>query len=310
MWELAYIARDFDDRRKAIFEDIDRPDGPSWAQIYAVCIEKLKTIEKSIDEYGRPPAPAQQSASAPAQSAQRVVPPPRNEDVWAPPRPSTGLGSRVGGVVKSIGTSPGKTPVEYLGNEARRRIGQATDQYLTKEQKEMMTPEHINTSARNLALKVLSTPWVGPLFHHNFRRSLVKAVLGTPYAEPSVPINAAFILSQFAVSSLVEDKYGNVQRDVATIIRTFTVLIKKLESFSENFPVHWTDLSGKRVCPEVDALLDALKEGLGRLATSFAPYATDLRLSRADMRLAREAAEKPLPKQVAAAGGPEMEQVR
>ena len=24
MWELAYISRDFEDRRKAIFEDIDR----------------------------------------------------------------------------------------------------------------------------------------------------------------------------------------------------------------------------------------------------------------------------------------------
>ncbi|KAH7039852.1 nuclear envelope protein [Microdochium trichocladiopsis] len=310
IWELAYIARDFDDRRKAIFEDIDRPEGPMWAQIYSICMDKLKTIEKSIDEYGKVPAPVQQQAPAPAPASQRIVPPPSNEDVWAPPRQSTGLSSRVGGVVKSIGTSPGKTPAEYLGTEARRRIGQATDQYLTKEQKEMMSPEHLNSSARNLALRVLSTPWVGPIFHQDFRRSLVKAVLGTPYAEPSVPINAAFILSQLAVSSLAEDRYGNVQRDVSTIVRTFTVLIKKLEKFSADFPVHWTDLSGKRECPEVDALLDALKDGLSRLVTAFSPYATDLRLSRADMRLAKEAAEKPLPKLVEAAGGPEMEQVK
>ncbi|KXJ96316.1 nucleoporin protein Ndc1-Nup [Microdochium bolleyi] len=311
IWELAYIARDFDDRRKSIFEDIDRSDGPMWAQIYAICIDKVKTVEKAIDEYGKAPAPAPQAAPAQAQPSQRVVPPPSNEDVWAPPKPATGLSSRVGGVVKSMGTSPGKTPAEYLGTEARRRIGQATDQYLTKEQKEMMNPEHLNSSARNIALRVLSTPWIGPAFQQNFRRSLVKAVLGTPYAEVSVPVNAAFILSQLAVSSLAEDRYGNVQRDVSTIIRTFTVVIKKLEKFSGDFPVHWTDLSGKRECPEVDSLLEALRDGLGRLVTAFQPYATDLRLSRADMRLAREAAEKPVPTLVAAAQKPaEMEQVR
>ncbi|KAJ1338761.1 Nucleoporin protein Ndc1-Nup [Microdochium nivale] len=311
IWELAYIARDFDDRRKAIFEDIDRPEGPMWAQIHAICIEKLKIVEKSIDEYGQAPAPVTQVAPAPSQPPQRVVAPPNNEDVWAPPKPATGLSSRVGGVVKSMGTSPGKTPAEYLGTEARRRIGQATDQYLTKEQKEILNPEHLNSSAQSLAVRVLSTPWIGPIFHQNFRRSLIKAVLGTPYAEVSVPVNAAFILSQLAVSSLVEDRYGNVQRDVANIIRTFTVLIKKLEAFGAEFPVHWTDLSGKRECPEVDSLLEALREGLSRLVTAFQLYATDLRLSRADMRLAKEAAQKPMPTLVAAAGkGVEMEQVR
>jgi nucleoporin NDC1 len=107
-----------------------------------------------------------------------------------------------------------------------------------------------------------------------------------------VYINAAYALSQLAACSLREDKYGNVQRDVPTIIRTFTIVIKKLEMFRDEFPTHWTDLGKDRQCPEASELLAALKDGLGALVTAFSAYSSDLRLSRQDMRWAREAAEK------------------
>ena len=55
MWELAFIARDFPDRRKAIYEDIDRKDGPMWSQVYQICLDVLKSTETNIDAYLAPP---------------------------------------------------------------------------------------------------------------------------------------------------------------------------------------------------------------------------------------------------------------
>lgn len=42
MWELAFIARDYESRRKAIYEDIDRKDGTMWSQVYAICLDIMK----------------------------------------------------------------------------------------------------------------------------------------------------------------------------------------------------------------------------------------------------------------------------
>jgi nucleoporin NDC1 len=115
-------------------------------------------------------------------------------------------------------------------------------------------------------------------------------VLGSPYGEPSLYVNAAVALSQLAVNSLKEDKYGHVQRDVAAVIRGLTGVVKKLEKFAGELKTHWTDVEGKRECPEVEEVLAALRDALGRLMEAFGPYARDLRLSLTDVRLAREAA--------------------
>jgi nucleoporin NDC1 len=115
-------------------------------------------------------------------------------------------------------------------------------------------------------------------------------VLGAPYGEPSLYVNAACALSGLAVKSLREDKYGNVQRDVAAVIRALTGVVKKLEEVKAGLPNHWTDVEGGRGCPEVEEVLDALRDALKRLMEAFGLYARDLRLSLTDVRLAREAA--------------------
>ncbi|KAI1760599.1 nucleoporin protein Ndc1-Nup [Hypoxylon sp. FL1150] len=294
MWELALIARDFDARRQAIFEDIDRKDGPMWSQLYVTCLSVLKAVEERVDNYGKPPTPPPAPAeTAPQQPPPRLVQPPKDDNVWAPTAPPKGLRGAVGKVVNNVITSPGKTPAEVYLPEAKKRALEATDRILTQEQKDMLRPENVNTMVHTLAFKVLSTPTIGPVFQQLFGRRLTTAVFGQPYGEPSIYVNAAYAVSKLAVSSLAEDRYGNVQRDVPALIRTFTTIIKKLERFRDTLPIHWTDLRKTRECAEVEELLDALKDGLGELVTAFSPYSTDLRLTRADMRLAREAAEKP-----------------
>ncbi|KAI2779235.1 nucleoporin protein Ndc1-Nup [Daldinia loculata] len=322
MWELALITRDFDIRRRSIFEDIDRKDGTMWSQIYATCLSTIKSLEQRIDEYGKPPAPPPvQPNAAPPKPQARVVQPPKTDDVWAPAPSSRGFRDSLGKFVTSVATSPGKTPAEVYLPEAKKKALEATDHLLTKEQKEALSPEGINSLAQTIALRFLALPTFGIFFQQLFSRRLATAVLGRPYGEPSIYVNAAYALSKLAVSSLTEDQYGNVQRDVPTIIRTFTAVIKKLERFRDGFPMHWTDLRKNRVCPEVDELLEALKDGLSELITAFGQYSSDLRLTRADMRLAREAAEKKqveavaeVPRRAAATrtaeAQPQMQQVR
>ncbi|KAJ3553525.1 hypothetical protein NPX13_g10870 [Xylaria arbuscula] len=271
LWELAFITRDFTTRRQAIYEDIDRKDGPMWSQIYAVCIDTIRDLERRIDEYGRAPAPAG-PASAPAQPRERLSRPIQANDVSAPRHvPKTSL---VTNTVAQLVTSPGRTPAQDWAPVIK---------------KEGWT----SGRPRTLTLRAMALPVIGPFFQQTFSRRLAKAIFGSPYAETSVYINAAYALSQLAVHSLTEDRYGNVQRDVPTIIRTLTVIIRKLETFRDGFPIHWTDLTQSRQCPEVSEVLNALKTDLGALVDAFGLYSADLRLSRADMRLAREAAQRP-----------------
>ncbi|KAI0535592.1 nucleoporin protein Ndc1-Nup [Xylaria digitata] len=292
MWELAFIARDYPARRQAIFEDIDRRDGPMWSQIYTLCLSTVQSIQHRIDEYGKAPAPvpSTEPVAAPMQPRERISQPVRANDVSAP-RP-VDKGALLTDTISRLVTSPGRTPVEDWMPVIRRRAGQVADRVMTQEQKEAIRPQVLRGHLWALALRVLSLPVIGPIFQQTFDRRLAKVVLGTPYAESSVYINATYALSRLAVHSLAEDRYGNVQRDVPAIIRTFTAVINRLEAFRDGFPAHWTDLSRSRQSVEVTEVLVALKDGLNVVLTAFGPYSGDLRLGRADMRMAREAAAR------------------
>lgn len=292
MWELAFIARDYTARRQSIFDDIDRKDGPMWSQIYALCLDTIRSIERRIDEYGKPatPAPGTELVSFAKQPRERISPPLKTDDVSVP-RPAA-RPSAVRDTVSKALTSPGKTPMESLLPKIKKGAVLVADRVMTGEQKEAIQPEALRGYLSTLSLRALALPFIGPMFQQTFDRQLARAVLGAPYAEISVYMNAAYALSHLAVYSLAEDKYGNVQRDVATIIRTFTAVIRKLETFRDGFPTHWTDMSHSRQCAEVTEVITALKDGLGALVEAFGPYSSDLRLSLADMRKAREAATR------------------
>jgi len=134
---------------------------------------------------------------------------------------------------------------------------------------------------------------------------MAAVVLGQPYGDVGIIVDAIDALTRLAVCSLKEDKYGNVQRDVKLIIRTFTTTVTQLEGFKKSLGVHWTDIEKKQESPEADAILVALKGGLNELVTAFGDYSEDLRLSQSEMRMAREAAT---PAPTPAPVRPEMEQ--
>ena len=127
---------------------------------------------------------------------------------------------------------------------------------------------------------------------------MAAVVLGSPYGDVGIIVDAIDSITRLAVCSLKEDPYGNVQRDVPNIIRTFTTTVAKLEDFKKRLGVHWTDVEKKQESPETDTILAALKGGLHELLAAFGDYSEDLRLSQRDMREAREAATPTTTKQV------------
>lgn len=168
-------------------------------------------------------------------------------------------------------------------------LKQAEDVILTPKQKEEVTAQGFSAVFKDWATWFLRTNFGGP-FRQEYRRRIRTVVLGSPYGDVGIIVDAIDSLTRFAVKSLKEDKYGNVQRDVKLIIRTFTTTVTKLEKFKDTLEFHWTDVEKKRESPEVDTILAALKGGLNELIHAFGDYSEDLRLSQSEMRMAREAA--------------------
>ncbi|KJZ80161.1 hypothetical protein HIM_00011 [Hirsutella minnesotensis 3608] len=292
MWELALIAQDFETRRKAIYSDIDRKDGPVWSQICAVCMEIIQSMETRAENFGKPPASSipQPETVAPRQ---RVSAPLRDDPIVQSRGQASGLRGGVEKAWDQLGRAPGASPVSELSPLAKKTWNDAKDRMLTKEQQVALSPEHIKSGFEQWAAGLMKVDWVGSLFRQGFRTRFAAAVLGAPYAEPTLYINAVRAICLLAVHSLSEDEFGNVHRDVTSIIRTLTGVIRRVEALKAEFPVHWTDATGSRESPELDAIADALRSGLQQVVETFEPYSSDLRLSRADLRMAKEAMVKP-----------------
>jgi nucleoporin NDC1 len=286
MWELAFIARDYEVRRKLIYEDIDRASGPMWSQVYAICLEVIRSMEARMDNYGRAPAPIASTALTIADDKRRTTQPPKQDAILQSTPQKKSFRNEVEKVVGQVATAPGQP--SQLSPLAKKAMATAKEK-LSVLQKEATGTDDTQSLVQDVALRILATP-IGLPFRQHFNRRLVAVVLGAPYGEPSLYINAINALTLLAVHSLKEDKYGNVQRDVATVMRTLTTVTSKLEKFKNGFPVHWTDVEKDRTSAEVDSVLEALREGLKQLVEAFGPYARDLRLSLTDMRLAKEAA--------------------
>lgn len=291
MWELALIARDFQPRRIAIFQDIDRKDGPAWSQVHALCLDVVKGIEDRIDGYGKAPAPP--AAVVPTTTEFRPAPGQvrsvRSEDVLLAAPSNKSLRSEVERLVRMEAVAPGQG--SRLSPMVEKGVFQARG-YVEDVTRQATGSESPDNPFQYWTRRFLDSP-LGLPFKQTYEAGINSAVLGGPYGEPSLFINAISALTMLAICSLTEDSYGNVHRDVTSIIRSFTAATTKLEDFRAGFPLHWTDYDGKRQCEDIDAILVTLKEALKQLIEAFGPFARDLRLTFADMRLAREAAGLP-----------------
>lgn len=278
LWELSLIGQQFPDRRKAIFNDIDREGGAAWSQILSVTTDVVKGITNRINEFKTPPVASVPSQTPPSESKDssekageqpsfevlpRLSSPPKQADIFlASPKPASRpekFEAAFGTVAKSYGQAPDWTPSAKA--RARDLFDRASSAVLSPSQKERLT-----SSARDLNLLTgptadtssdkerkpshpilehfIRSP-VGRLFRQSYERRLTKIVLGTPYSGVASIVDATDALTQFLIASLTEDQFGKVQADVASVIKLFTATISTLESFlSEGggLPVHWTDV--------------------------------------------------------------------
>jgi nucleoporin NDC1 len=295
-WELASIADRFQGRRKLMFEDIDRKGGSTWSQILGICLETITGVDKQIDEYERistVEGKAKAKKEEPTPGLPRLGQPlkggiAKSGDLFeSTPRPKSrgaGAAQYFDTISKSLGQSTPRT-----SPTASNLLAKAEDAVLTPKQKEEVARDGFPALLRDLGTWFLQTRLGWP-FRQEYSRRISKVVLGSPYGDVGIIVDAIDSLTRLAVSSLQEDKYGNVQRDVKKIIQTLTATVTKLEKFKTTIGFHWTDVEKKQESPEIDAILDALRNGLNQLIGAFGNYSEDLRLSQSEMRAARKAA--------------------
>ena len=308
-WELVLIAERFQGRRKVIFEDIDRKGGSAWKQILAACTNVLDDMNYRVaardpmavmtqpDDFKTEKTPQALSMILqdgaiqpvePMQSLPRLTKDIQKENLFSQPPPPKTITDKFGRVTHELADRYGNSQPTQ-GTEVKRLVEKAKAAALTpQQQEEYLTPQGIWAMVAPRVTQLLKGPAGWP-FTQTFRRRIAAVVLGKPYGDVGIIVDAADALSRFAVCSLKEDNCGNVQKDVPVIINLLTKSIQGLEQLRATFGMHWTDVSGEKSCEELDTVLRALRSALKDIVEAFKPYFDDMRVSRGDARAAEEA---------------------
>ncbi|PNS19549.1 Nuclear envelope protein ndc1 [Sphaceloma murrayae] len=283
LWELAIIAERFEDRRRTIYSDFEKPGSSTWLDISSACLAEIEAVSQAVrgaQTALNPPPPAATPQPPPPKS--RIAQPLRdNPDIFtASPRPSSKLESvanSVGLVAKSIGQDPGASP---LGSRARTIMGNETPQTAFKS---------FTNRFNSYILQFLRSPF-GGAFRIPFTCNITAIVLGHPHSRSANIHNAVQALCRLTVCSLKEDNFGQVQKDIGKIMRVLMAAIRDVQGLLATYPPHWTDVEfdGKRRAPEVEELVVAMKMGLEEIVMSFGEYADALGVSRQELRAAKE----------------------
>lgn len=292
-WELAIITSRFADRRATLYQDVDRRGGTTWSQVLNLCLAEIQTVSQRIQDHQHSPAPSAAAHTQSTQSAQtlpKVSQPLKQDNVFSPSRPaSTALQLVQGGVstlAKQYGSSPGSTAV---GPKAQQLLEYGSHALLGEDGRQQLSRSNLSSQANTFLGRILQSP-LGIPFRLSFHRRANAIIFGEPYSDFNVIVNAVRSLCGLVVCSLKEDTLGQVQRDIATIIRVLINTIQSVQNLVQSLPPHWTDVdfNGNRQVDEAEALLRVLRTGLAQILMTFGEYAGNLGLSRAEISLAKE----------------------
>jgi len=307
-------------RRRLIFRDINRPGGSIWSALLTVCLGEVHAMTKRIQDFQQAlsptpvTAPAGQQQQQQQQSGQlsqlpRITAPLKQDNIFTAPPASrsryekaehqlalTTKAAAQALVQPPPNGQPPPDPLKPLREPAMKLIGQGANSLLSQEtQQTIVHPvAPINSVFTKYLLDILRSP-IGIPFRERLSKRATAIVLGAPYSANTPLLAAISALSQLAISSLKEDEYGTVSKDVASIIRTFTYAESAVVRFINTLQPHWTDVAfdeqrpGARVVEEIEVVLVELRNGLSRLISEFAEYQEDLGLTTMDIRGAKEA---------------------
>lgn len=304
-WELALITDSFLERRKTIYGELNRKNGPTFKQITNICLSEVKLfIERlsiGLDPNYRPKEEAEKNQQTQTVSLVPQIAPPLTEAAIKGPglRHSTArdkLGDVAGGFAKSL-SSP------QNGVKTREYLKKGTTEVSQHLQKGI---EEVEARSSGLYSQFMSSP-LGYPFRHSLRRTANVVVAGAPYSRLSMLCSAITALPNLSVCSLVEDDFGGMQDEIPDIVRVFTEALKKLDEYVAKLNIHWSDFDTlskpeaerKRIA-EVDEIRECLRAGLEKILGQFGEYLAGMKMTRAEILEAKKAA----------ANGPEMAHVR
>ncbi|KAL6714877.1 hypothetical protein ACLMJK_007137 [Lecanora helva] len=302
-WELSLISQNFEARRKAIFSDIDRPNGSAWNQIMTLCLGNILAISNRIAQYQNPtPATSSQQQDITIETLPRITTSQlRQDNIFTnPPLPNNRremLESRIGTITKSYGQSPQPaTPLKFLETQSSKTgqyLHSARQKLLTQEQQDTYSKSGLAAQYNDYLMRFLRSP-AGHPFRQTLPRRIRTVALGSPYSTFATSLSSIHALSSLAKASISEDPYGNVAKDIPLIIRAFVSTISSIQGFVKGLQPHWTDVEFSegtdREVEEVEMVVGALKEGLKGVVEVFGGYADELGLGREELSAARRVA--------------------
>jgi nucleoporin NDC1 len=275
-WELALITDAFPERRKTIYNEMERKKAPTFQQMTDFCLGEIKLL---IDRLNVGLDPTYQPAAASA----------------APqPTPSVNLVPQITQPLKDDKQVVAPPPMHSSPGNSQQAYGrEAINKGMKKAQEGAQQAESVASTA---STKVLSSPF-GYVFSHSLPRRAKLVVLGAPYSRISLICNAITALTNLAVFSITEDAIGRFHESVPAMIRTFTAALNKLDAYMTSLEVHWSDKetlakaeAERKKVPEVEKVKECLQQGLESILGSFSQYLSGMGMSRLEVMEAQKAA--------------------
>lgn len=257
-WELVIITQNHQERRRAIFSDIDRPTGSVWGQMLT---EALKVV-KQIDERIQPtPVADPTAAQQPAATLPKIL------------RPQS----------EAARTQEEKTLLALKSNKnerARQRLLNIADDKLKQlgsHPDPIRVPELPDTSTAVWKF-TSSFSW---FFGSSPAAKINALVLGTPHSNAATIVDATEAITRMLIASLQDDAYGKAMAGVPEAVKQFAKTIALIETLIEQNPTHGG-------IDDVEIVLNRLKAGLSELLSAFQMFLSDSGLGIADLKAAKK----------------------
>jgi nucleoporin NDC1 len=273
-WELAAISEKSAERRKAIFADIERPEGPCWASMQEAALMVVRQIGVRIDAT-KPKPPAAPQAPPAIEKLPSIAPPiSEKQIVLSSPK----------------GSTPSKQAQALIAAGAKR-IGQSTHPWsppVEKVKADLYERAQPSMQAASQWRSSLDKTLVGGLFMKTKERNINAVTLGTPQSESVVLVDAISSVTKMLVASLSEDVYGKVNKGVPEVVRTFSKTINGIEVYVQSLG---RGVDGLEI-EDVLIVHALLKASLAELLSAFQMYLHDVGLGVSELNTANNAARK------------------
>lgn len=273
-WELASISEKQPERRKAIFADIERPEGPCWASMQEAALNVVREIDLRVAGTNPTPKLAPQQPQA-TEKLPTIAPPISTRQI----------------VLNSPKSSTTRKQAEALIAAGAKRIGQSTHPWsppVDKVKADLYERAQPSIQAASQWRSSLDKSVIGGCFVRTKERKIKTIILGTPRSQSVVVVDAISSVTKMLVASLSEDAYGKVNKGVPEVVRTFTKTINSIEIYAQSLG------SGIDESEIEDVLVihALLKASLAELLSAFQMYLHDVGLGVSELNAANNAAQK------------------